>query len=156
MHVVLGTVVLLLAIAVALFGFAVSQGERDLLSHFLTMSVVLAAIAVAFFGWSVVTWYQRAKGSVAKGGATVPVPVSGPLSTVLVLGVVLAFVGLPMLVDGVSRLTRSGAHAQPLLSGGHSVAELPWLFAVGLVLVVSALTWKGRRRRARRRGATST
>jgi hypothetical protein len=157
--VVLGTITLLLAFAVALFGFAVSQGERDILSFFLTMSVVLAVSAFGLFGWSAVTWYQRTKLSATTGETTAPVPVSAPLSTVLlVFGVVLAFVGLPMLIDGVHRLTRSGEYGskrgQEFLSSGYPAAEWPWFFAFGLVLIASALVWKLHLRRTR--GARST
>jgi hypothetical protein len=157
--VVFGTLSLLCAIAVAFFGFALSQGERDILSSFLTVSSVLAVCAFALFGWSAVSWFRRKESSSIAGSPTSK-PISGPASTVLlVLGVVLAFVGLPMLIDAVHRFMGSGmydsAYGEGLRFGGYPAAEWPWFFAAGLVLTVSALVWKVRLRKARGNCATS-
>lgn len=160
LRVALGTLSLFLAFAVAFFGFALSQGERDILSSFLTVAGVSAVAAFALYGWSAVAWYQLTKVSAAIGGTAATEPVPGAVSTVLlVVGVVLVFVGLPMLIDGVHRLTGSGAYSsaygQQLRSSGYAAAEWPWLLAVGLALTATALVWKVRLRRARRSSASS-
>lgn len=163
MKVAIGTLSLLLAFTVALIGFALGQGERDILSSFLTVAGVLAVAAFALFGWSAVAWYQRTKVSAAIGATATTAttePLPGAVSTVLlVAGIVLGLVGLPMLIGGVRRLTGSGpyssAYGQELRSIGYPAAEWPWLFAAGLGLTVSALAWKVRLRRARGGRATS-
>ena len=154
MKVALGTTALLVALAVAFVGFALSQGERDILARFLTLSAVFAVAAFVLFGWSAATWHRQTKAGEARGGAAESPPASEPLSTVLlVFGVVVAFIGLPMLIDGVERLTRSGSyggpHGRELLALDYPPSEWPWLFAIGFVMIVSALVWKVRLRRAR-------
>lgn len=154
MKVAVGTLSLLLAIAVAFFGFVISQGERDILRSFLTTAGVLAAVAVASFGWSAVEWRQRARLRTASGGSAAPAPDPGAASTVLlVVGIVVGFVGLPMFFDVRDRLTGSGAYESSygggIRSSDYPVAEWPWLFAVGLAATVSALVWKVRLRRRR-------
>jgi len=103
--------------SVAVLGFILAQGERDLVHGALGIAAALAALGSVAWTWSIVEASKRAS------EAKQPASFSAPL---LVVASLVAFAGLPMLIGFIAAL-QSGEQLR--------VAELPWVFAFGLLLI---------------------
>lgn len=152
MKVLFGTVALLLAIVVAVFGYAASDGESDLIVKVLIFAGILILIAFGLLGWSVIDWSRRVKVTSEGDAAANHARVSGGFSTaVLVLGIVIAFVNFPRFIDWVTQSGMYDPRYRQLLSPfTNKLEQLPWAFAFGCLVIALAVMGKIRTRRSRR------
>lgn len=112
-----------------LAAYVVGQGERDILQLFGQICAALVVVAVILYGIAAASFYQRTKRE------TFHVRLfSGGSTAAIVIGVLLAFFGLPILLGQCQKPSTS-------------LEDFPWFFCFGVIVLSIGISL---RRRAER------